>query len=485
MNFFKNVLWSLTGTIGVRMIGLLTSILLARLLTPEIFGIVGMAQVVVGFIYVIQEAGLSSYLIQTKNISRRLISTSFILNVIFSLLLVIVVLLSTSFVADFYGQPDIKQLLYYSSFGILIASLGITQRGLLMREKQFKKITLVDLIAETTTSIFSVILALLGFPLLAVGLSMLFRPAVQSASLMIIVGLKPILGKPDLKVIKVMLPFSSNVLGTRVVNFVRNNIDYLLIGKLLGSTSLGLYTVAFQWSTVARFYFSQSIANVAFPEISRHQSNLDRVGSIYLNIIKKISFVTFPICIGLALAADNFVLTVYGDQWNKVVPVLQILMVAGLISSIGTVVGAVFKGIGRPDVELKVNFFSLLSFTVLILVGSKWGIIGVAVAVLINTIIFNNVMTLTLLKILKLKFINYLLAMKNSIFSTFFMGIILLLFNYSASYIGFFQNQLISFITDILLGVVTYIIGSYLFNKEMVLWVLEKLKLKKLLRKSN
>lgn len=474
MNFFKSVLWSLSGTIGVRIIGLLTSVVLARLLTPDIFGIVGMALVVVGFIYIIQEAGLSSFLIQTKELSKEMISTSFFLNIILSVILVIITFFSAPYIAGFYNVPQLELILYFSCAGIFIASFGITQKGILMREKQFRKIAIIDMVAELTTSIVSIALAIMGYPILAVGISTLFRPAVQSISLVVNVGIRSVFGKPDTSLIKEVFAFSINVLGTRVLNYVRNNIDYLLIGKLLGSTSLGLYTIAFQWSTVARFYFSQSIANVAFPEVARHQDNTKKVGQIYLNLIEKISFITFPICIGIALIAPEFVDFLYGSEWKSVVPVMQILMLSGLISSIGTIVGAILKGIGRPGVELQVNTYSLISFSILVLLGSYFGIQGVAYAVLINSFMFNFIMTARLLPLIEIKWSQYFQALKRSAYSTIIMAVLIYLFRYFGIY-SFGDKTIVALTLLVISGIIFYILASYLFNKEMIYWTLSKI----------
>ncbi|WNB92683.1 lipopolysaccharide biosynthesis protein [Bacillus sp. NEB1478] len=472
MSFFNNVIWSLSGTIGVRIIGLLTSILLARLLTPEIFGIVGMAMVIVGFIYVVQEAGLSSVLIQRKSINKTLVVTTFYMNIIFSLLLIVLLIILAPFIADFYKQSAVKTLLYFSSIGIFIGALGITERGLLTRDKKFKKLTSIDLVAEVTTSLFSIILALLGYWMLAVGLSILFRPAIQSLSLFLVAGFNNVKGKPDFKLAKDILPYSLNVQGTRIINFARNNVDYLIIGKILGSSSLGIYTIAFQWSTVARFYFSQAIANVAFPEIARNQNDFNKVGIIYTNIIRKISFITFPLCMGIACVADEFIMVLYGDRWLEVIPVLQVLMLAGMITSIGTVVGSVYKGIGRPDIELKVNVYSLISFIILILIlGNAYGLIGVAYAVLINTIIFNIVMTTTLFKIINLKFNVFIKSLKNAFYSTILMSVLLYLIK---PMISNEFNFTLTLIILVLLGFMFYLFATYIFNKQMLYWVIDK-----------
>lgn len=442
------------------------------MVSPEIFGIAGMALVFVGFTYVIQEAGLSSTIIQKPKINHTIVATTFSLNIILSIILVIVIYLSASSIAAFYQQPEVEILLNYAGIGVFVGSLGITQRALLTRERKFKILTKVDLIAELVTSVVSVLLAVLNYPLLAISLSMLFRPAVQSLCLILVTAKRRIIGKPNFKILREILPYSSNVLGVRVVNFIRNHVDYLLIGKLLGSASLGIYTIAFQWSTVARFYFSQSIAKVAFPEVSRNQHDIDKVREIYLNLVRKISFVTFPFCLGLVLVASEFIHVFYGEKWMETVPALQILMIAGMISSIGTIVGAFFKGLGRPDIELKLNIFSLISFTILIYIGSFYGIIGVAVAVLINTITFNTFMTLKICSHLNLKLKVYVESLYSSGLSVFIMVAIVYL-----TRVNFMNDSssLISLVILSLTGVFVYSISSYYFNKDMMKWIMQKL----------
>ncbi|UJF34585.1 lipopolysaccharide biosynthesis protein [Paenibacillus hexagrammi] len=472
MSFYKNVVWTLGGTIGIQIIGIITNIILARLITPEVFGLVGMVSVFIGLMNIVQEAGISSVIIQKEKVSNNLYITTFYLNFILSGFLILFVFALTVWIPNISQNISMVKILHYSIIGIFGGSISITQRAILTREKRFKELAKIEMKTEILSGLGSIVLALMREPLLAVGFRLMFRPALQTCFTMYLKRINFFNSKPNFALTKDIVPFSSNVLGVRILNFIRNNVDYLLIGILLGSYKLGIYTMAFQWSTVARYYISQSVAKVVFPEISRFQNDIGKVREVYLNVLKKISFITFPITIGLAIIAPEFVNIVYGAKWNESIQVLQILMIAGMITSIGTLVGSVFSGLGKPQIEFYINIFSLASFIVLIYLGSNNGIIGISYAVLLNTIIFNLISTSRVMKLLEITLKSFLDSITPAIYSMFSMTLILTIYRYNISYS---LNNCENFVIMILLGIITYSGASFVFNKSVVFWVLGKL----------
>ncbi|SDI94150.1 lipopolysaccharide biosynthesis protein [Alteribacillus bidgolensis] len=466
MSFFRNVLWNLSGTIGVQLIGLITNIILARLLTPEIFGVVSLALVIIVFVHIIQEAGLSSVLVQKQKITKPLVATTFYVNITLSITLSLLVLFIAPKVALFYGYPELEKLLYYSIFGIIIGSFGVTFRGLLMRRRQFKKISIINLISELLGTILTFILFYFEEYFLAVGIRIIARPAFQSILLAYISNLNEIKGRPKIHLLKEILPFSSSVLGIKATNYIKNNVDYIVIGKILGSQSLGIYTIAFQWSTIAKFYISGSVAKVLFPEISKKQHDIFRVRQLFLNTVKHASFVIFPFCIGLMLIAPEFIYVIYGQQWSDAVPILQVLMIAGLLSSLGTVVGIVFQGLGRPNIELKITAISIFVFILLLIAGSYYGLIGVAFAVLIHAAIFDSILILQAIRLLNIPIKDLLKSLRSPFYSMVFV----IIFYYLIKYMFFYEvYTFTSFSALLFIQIVLYIIASCLFNMPIVM----------------
>lgn len=482
MSFYKNVKWVLGGTIGIHFINILVNIILARILTPEIFGLVGIASVFIGFIYIVQEAGISSAIVQKTHVSRELLATTFYFNILLSIFIVIVTAFFSSIIADLYSNEKIAHLLNFSIIGMLGGALGITHRAILTRDRNFKAITRIDFISEVFSSIGAICFAIWGDPFIAVGFRIMFRPALQTILLVANTKLSLYNIRPSFQYIRDMLPFSLNVLGVKILNYVRNNVDYLMIGMLLGSYSLGIYTMAFQWSTVARFSLSQSVARVAFPEISRNQNDILKVKNIYLNMVGKLAFFTFPVTIGLALVANEFILIFYGEKWGEAVPILQILMIAGMVSALGTLVGSVFNGLGKPHIELQLNIISFCSFVLLVYIASFFGLLGVAVAVLINTLLFDIISTGRALKLLKSGYRDILNVIQPALISTSIMAVLVLILRYELlSSIDIVAKFLITIIS----GIITYLISTYFFNKGMLFWLLKKLRLRKILNILN
>lgn len=470
MNFFMNVIWSMGGNFVVQLLGLITNIFLARMLGPEYFGIVGIAMVFIVLIFTLQEAGFSYFIVQRKIIDKSLISTTFYLNIIFSVMLGIILWFVASYIALFYSQPEIAKIIQFSLIAIFLGSFGITYRGLLLREKQFKKLMIIDIITEVVGIILTILFVFQKFYLLAIGIRIIARPAIQAILLFFLSGIRDIIAKPDFKLLPQIIPFSMNILGIRVFGYLRNNIDYLLVGRLLGSHVLGLYTLAFQWSTISKFYISGSISKVLFPEISRNQDNLNRVTEIFLDIVKKSTFITFPFCIGLALIAPEFIEVVYGDKWLDSILILQILMVTGSIVSFEPLIGAVFQGLGKPNREFNITIISIIFFMPFIYIGSLFGIIGVSFSVLIHAFLFTSILIITMLKLLKISYGKFYKAFAPNLYSILTMVVLYYLIKPII-----FSENIVKLIFLVLLEIVLYSLTSLIFNREILAGVMKKL----------
>jgi|SRR5690625_145098 len=470
--FLKNVLWSLGGNVGVQLLGLLTNIVLARLLTPEIFGIVAITMVFITLIHNVQEAGLSSVIVHSKEISTKLVATTFYLNIIFSSILCLLIAVLAPIIANFYGHSQIENLLYYSIIGLFIGSFGITFRGLLTRSQDFKTLTIVDLASEISGILLTFILVFYELYYLAVSVRVMSRPAFRAIIMMVICGFKEIKAMPSIRLLPQILPYSLSVLGVRMTNYLKNNIDYLIAGKYIGSQGIGFYTLSFQWSTIAKFYISGSVAKVLFPEVSRHQTDLEKVRTIFLSVVEKLMFLILPFCVILALVAQDFILTIYGKQWTGAVPILQILMISGALTSIGTLVSRVYQGLGRPGIELKITLISIITFIPFIIVGIAYGVVGLAFAVLFHTLIFDSILIYFVLKLMKLKLTTFIKSVLPVVKSVISMTILYSIFQF------LFPMEemlpIISLIVKVVVGIVSYILMTAIFNNKFILQFLRK-----------
>ncbi|WP_252183542.1 lipopolysaccharide biosynthesis protein [Rossellomorea vietnamensis] len=473
MSFYKNTIWSLLSIVGVQFINIVTNIVLARLLSPEYFGVLGMAMVFAGIAFVIQEAGLNSYLIYTTKLSKKIINATLLLNLILSILIAILIWVLSPLISNIFESNQVELVLKYVCLGIIISSFGSTSRALLMRERQFKIITLVDITAEIISSIFAILFAIYIDGILAISTKYIFRPSIQSILSFII---KPISFKDliyiDKDATRDILTYSTSVLGSQMFMYANNNIDYFLVGKLLGKTQLGLYTIAFQWGSIARYYLASAVMRVLFPETSRWQDDISKVKDIYLDSISKLSLITLPICIGLALVSYEFIFILYGESWIEVYPVLQILLIAGGLASITVIGGPVLRGIGKPNIEMILSVISFVTYGILLLIFIKYGLTAVAFAELVRVLIVESARLLFLKKYLKIKAREIYTKLAPSLKSVMIMT-----FGVSAfGYIVDLENIYINFLIKILLGIIIYAGSVFYLDRHELKTILFKIK---------
>lgn len=472
MSLYNNAIWSFMNTIGVQIIVLITNVVLARLLYPEIFGVLGMATVITGLILLFQEQGLSTYLIFKTNVDEKIIYTTFWLNIIISFLLAGITFSTAPLIAEFYNNNDVGTIVKYISIGMLCGSFGITSRILLVKQQNFKKLTIIECFAEVINCIVSITLALNNQPLLAIASRLVIRPMVQSF-LLLIVNRDKVIGKPQFNIMSEAVVYGIKILGSQILIYCNNNITYLIIGKILGNKSLGLYTVAFQWSVIARYYISSAIVKVAFPEISKIKDDISRVRHLYNNVTNKLSFITLPICLGLMAVTPEFVLVFYGSSWEKVVPILQLLLISGAVTSFGTVGGAIFNGLGRPEVDMKINIGSLISGIVFICLGSFYGIVGVTLGIVINSLIFETVKIIFVNKMIDNRFKDFIRTIGLNLMPSLLMVSVIYLIRIEV--LVNMPNYSLKLIVLVLIGSFTYIVFSFFINKENFDWIYKKI----------
>ncbi|MBB3108566.1 PST family polysaccharide transporter [Paenibacillus phyllosphaerae] len=470
MSTVNNAKWSFLNGVGMQMIALVTNVVLARLLYPEIFGLLGMATVLLGLLLIFQGAGVSSYIIYDQECSKEEVVTSFWLNIIISTLIATLLIICSPLICNFYNDERLQPILIITAVGLFFGSFGITGRALFTRDGHFKKLTIIDFIAELIASSVAIGAALYHHETFAITSRLLIKPIIQSAALVFLTH-KGSVGLPQFKNVRKILPYGTKILGSQVFIYSNNNLDYLLIGRFLGSRELGIYTMAYQWSMIARIYIGGAINRVAFPLISKQEGNLISIKKIYTNMITKVAMVTFPICFGLMAISNEFVNLLYGDKWSEAVPVLSILLFVGAITSVVTVGGSVFNGLGKPDIDMKINMASFIGAVIIFLLSWRYGIIGIAVGVLIKCIVFDSFKLLWVSKLLKMKVKELAQMFIKALLPSLIMLLCLLA---TKKVITVLPGSLLMIIL-IIEGIIIYSISSYYLNRDNYMWLINKL----------
>ncbi|HFE51899.1 MAG TPA: MOP flippase family protein [Bacteroidetes bacterium] len=389
------VAWTGLAKFSVQGLQFLLTIILARLLVPDDFGVIGMASVVTTAIAMVNERGLTAALVQRPDLEERHLSSSFWASLVFGGFLFLAVVVAAPFVAGFFHKPVVRPVLIVMALGFIIGAFGLVQKALLTRHLDFRKLALLEIVSVTSSGVVSVVLAFLGFGVWSLVWGSVLTQLVQTILLWLFVSWKPRL-LFDWQAFKGLLTFGANVLGTNVAVYVNTNVDYVVVGRTLGSEPLGYYTIAFNMVTLPVYRLAGIVSKVAFPTFSRVQHDLARFRQGYLEAIHYISMAIFPLLTGLMIFAPEFVQVVLGPKWMPATVPIQVLSIMALLKSVGTTKGAVLLARGRADIELKWNLAYLGPFVAALIVGTHWGLVGVAVAyVVVYTLAFPIIQGIT------------------------------------------------------------------------------------------
>lgn len=362
------------------------SVVLARILTPQEFGLIGMIVVFTGFADLFNDMGLTAALVQKIDLEERHLNCVFWVNIATGILLTAIVAAAAPLIASFYNKPVLRLITIVIAFNFSIGSLKMVQSALFHKKMQFKRLAHIEIVSVFISGIATISLALAGFGVWSLVFQSLLMTLISVCMMWYLSDWRPSFSWNPVA-LKELLSFSLNLLGFRFFNYWIRNFDNLLIGKFVGSLALGIYSRAYGLMLLPVSQISNVVTRVMFPVLSKIQNDTERVKRIYLRSTRIIALVTFPLMVGLFVVARPFILTVYGDKWVEVIPILQIFCFTGMIQSIGTTVGWIYTSQGRTDIMLKWGLCAGIVTVIAFIIGLRWGIIGVALAYVLSNYI--------------------------------------------------------------------------------------------------
>ncbi len=355
------------------------TIILARLLTPADYGLVGMVMVVIGFAAMFKDAGLSMATVQKDRISHEQISTLFWLNVAISAGLGLAILVGAPGVAWFYGRRELTAITAVLSVSFILSGMTIQHQALLRRHLRFGALAIISVSAYAVNLILTILFAYAGFGSWALVAGTL---AMAGATVLLTFFFCP--WSPGRMRrgagVRGMLKFGGHVTGANMVNFLSLNLDNVFIGKFIGAAAAGIYVRAYQLFMLPISQITGPLIQVAMPALSALKSQPSRYSKYYLQLLNLLASVTIPLAVYCSLEADFLIRTFLGPQWLESIPVFQILAVAGLIQPVGGTLGLITLSFGLSARYFYWGVFSCLLFLPAFLLGVRFGIVGVAVA---------------------------------------------------------------------------------------------------------
>lgn len=440
---------------------IITSVILARLLLPEDFGLLGMALVFIGLVNIFNDMGIGSAIVQKQDINQKNLSSIFWFNILIGALAMLILILAAPFIARFYAEDSLTPMISVMSVSFLFTSLSKVQNSLLLKELKLKKLALLELTSAISASLLGISMAYLGYgvwSLVAQNVSMTF---IYAALVWIKEHWKPVLHF-NWGDIKTIIGFSANLSGFNLVNYFSRNADYLLIGKFLGATALGYYTLAYTMMLFPLSNISSILSKVMFPALSQVQNDNSKFKLFYLKSTKYIAFVSFPMMLGLFAIADEFVLIVFGAKWVPVIFLIKVLSFVGLMQSIATMSGTIFLAKGRTEWMFRWGFISSSIAVGAIAFGLQWGINGVAVCYAISRFITVYPGHAIPFRLIDLRFTDFLLNFKEETATSLIMFVIVMsVVTIQRHYL--FSSEMI-LVSSIIIGVISYLVAVRIIN---------------------
>lgn len=354
------------------------TIVLARLLVPEDFGLVGMAMTIVVLGNLFQELGLTQATVQKSVIKQGEASNIFWVNVVLGGLLCLCVFLLAPAVAGFYGEPRLIPICRSLSLVFFMGGMGVQHNALLRRQMRFGSIGGILVFSAIGGSAIGIVMAVMGFSYYSIVGMSLARAGLRTGGYWVACRWKPSFfsRKHD---IRGMLKFGANLAGARLVNYFSRNLDYILIGKFHGSGPLGIYTKAYHLLLMPIAQVRTPIQDTALPALCALQSEPDRYRRYYRKIITILAYLSMPMVVVLCIASDNLVEVVLGSNWGRVSGIFRFLSIAAFCEPVLTAGrGVVVLSLGLGRRHLQANIVATLCTCTGIVCGLPWGVEGVA-----------------------------------------------------------------------------------------------------------
>jgi len=379
----QSIFWTGIQNWGSQAGSLIVFLILARLLSPEDFGLVALANVFISFTQIFLEQGFAAVLIQRQNIETEHINTAFWTQIIIACLLTIVSLFSAHWIAKIFNQPQLIPIIKWLSLLFIISALTHPQRALIKRKFDFKTLANCALLGILIAGIVGIAMAFSGY-----GVWSLVGQQLTYELIELIVLWSASHWRPQLQFSRRhlfdLLDFSINLLGEKLVVFFNQRTDQLLIGYFLGEVALGYYAIAHRILQVMTQLLVETIIQVALPTFSRLQNDSQRFLDAFYRATQFTSLIAFPVFFAVIILAPEIVITLFGEKWIEAITIIQILVCAGILRVISLFQRSAFVAMGKPSLQFKLGLVNAILNLIACLIAVKWGILAVATAYVIS-----------------------------------------------------------------------------------------------------
>ncbi|WP_318357951.1 MOP flippase family protein [Enterobacter sp.] len=386
--------WSAMATLIIIGLGLVQMTWLARIIDNHQFGLLTVSLVIIALADTLSDFGIANSIIQRKEISHLELTTLYWLNVGLGLVVCVAMFLLSGLIADALNNPDLESLIKTLSLAFVLIPHGQQFRALMQKELEFRKIGMIETVSVMAGFSFTVISAWYWPLALTAILGYLVNTTVRTL-LFGFFGRK--IYRPGLHFslasVNSNLRFGAWLTADSVINYVNTNLSTLVLARILGASVAGGYNLAYNVAVVPPMKLNPIITRVLFPAFAKIQDDMEKLRLNFYKLLSVVGIINFPILLGLMVVANHFVPLVFGEKWNSIIPILQLLCIVGLLRAVGNPVGSLLMAKARVDISFKFNVFKTFLFVPAIIAGGHLGgALGVTLGFLLVQII-NTVLT--------------------------------------------------------------------------------------------
>lgn len=374
--------WSTMENVARYGITFVVTLVLARLLGPDEYGLIGIVSILINVFNAIVDSGLTAALVRKKNVNNTDYSTVFVANFVISVFLSIVLFFLSGYISVFFSRPELKVLTEVMSVVIVINSLAIVQKARLTREINFRIQTKISVIATILSGILGIALAYMGY-----GVWALVWQQISSQLLITILLWYFNRWRPQLifsiESFKELWGFGWKLLASSLIGTIWDEVFSIVIGKCYSPSSLGLYTRARQFASLCSSNINTVVQRVSYPVLSSIQDDKERLKNGYERVIKMTMLPTFVLMVGMAAVAKPMIVVLIGEKWIGCIPMLQLICFDMMLYPLHALNLNAIQVLGRSDLILKLRIIKTIIATSVLIVGIVHGILWMLFASII------------------------------------------------------------------------------------------------------
>jgi O-antigen/teichoic acid export membrane protein len=375
----KGSIWLFSSYALSKLARIVMMLIIAKVLYPRDYGIISLVAAIFLLVQIINEFGFDSALIQRRNPDERFLNTAFTANIFLGIVLAMGTLLVAPWIAYFYREPGMASMLRVAGLALITDALFYVPDGLLRKELRFKSRVLPEVAGTFGAVVTTIALLLSGAGILSYAIGLVVESITRC-----ILTIRQISWRPKLQIswlhLREIISYAKYILGEGLGKYIANNMDYLIVGRVLGAGPLGFYTLAFNLANYPIANFTAILSHIAFPTFASLQADPDYARRVYLKLVRIITALVVPVLVMLALLAAPLV-GLLGDKWQPSVFPLQLLVVAGISKAISIPSSDILRSFGFASIPSRISILQGLAITGAVILVASRGINTVALTV--------------------------------------------------------------------------------------------------------